>query len=199
MRALHTQLLLDSYKVATGAYSVGLSLGGRPVAASDPASADFDAWQFVCGQGPSLDAQRTGRSVVVCDTTTGVDQWTLLNEAHGTWPAAGLLAVPIGSGAAVGALTLHRQTAGALSPSQHETARTCADHAAAWLVASLDPMSPVDMGHFDLIGRATGIVMAQTGLESDDATAIIRAHAYSGHLELAAVLDDIIGLRLTLV
>ena len=200
MSRVRMHQLIETYRLATGSDAAALSLDGRPVVSSDASSSAVEAWQFVCDQGPSIDAYRGSDDIDVPDTTCE-ERWTVLSGVLGTWPFASVSAVPVGFGAgiAVGALTLYRCCAGALSPSEHDAARACADHAAEWLVACFEePEGSVDFGQFDLIHRATGIVMEQTGLAPADAIAVIRAHAYTSQQGLAIVLQNIIERRLSL-
>lgn len=192
------RILTGEYQLISGADAVGLALGGTPVTATDRQSAQFEAWQFVCGQGPAVDAYGTNRSVEVRDGPAAVDhQWPLLRAAFGVWPFSSVLAIPFGFVGAAGTLCFYTRAAMSRD-TDRVVAAQCAAHASAWLAINVDGGRHVDLGTYDQVNLAARVVMAQTGLQCEDAVAVIRAHAFSSPDDLETVLQAIVERRLRL-
>src|SRR4051812_8394953 len=164
MAAAPLQQLIETYRRVTGVDGAALSLGGKPIAASDPVSGALQDWQYVCGEGPSMDAYRLNRIVEVCDPMIEHERWMWLADVLGTWPFATIVSVPVTIGpSSVGALTLCHTRACGLSRSARRFARACAEHAAdsaaGWLGGPLDRSgSTFDLGQFDRINCAAGVL-----------------------------------------
>ena len=50
------KLALDGYAAGMNVDAVAFSLCGMPIYASSTASAEVEEWQFVCDEGPSIEA-----------------------------------------------------------------------------------------------------------------------------------------------
>jgi hypothetical protein len=160
------------------------------VAASDGGALELEELQFTLGQGPCVDASRTGRPVLAPD---------LAGAAARRWPqfaagadAAGLRAVfafPLQvGGIRLGVLDLHRDTAGELSQEELADALSFAD-AATELLLDLQardtaqgmppPHALAVLDDRAEVHQATGAVSVRAGVSLAQALALLRARAYA--------------------
>ena len=120
--------------MVAGVTLIDAQLAPQHIVASDRLALEFERVQSALGEGPCLEAYRTGQAVAVPDLA--VDQRFPRFSAAAR--AAGLAAVftfPMRHGdGRLGALDLYRLTAGPLSADELETAQTMADVAAAYLL-----------------------------------------------------------------
>ena len=179
-----------------------------PLCVSDARMAVLEGMQFTAGEGPCRDAYDTRNPVLV----PHIDL-----EASGRWPAFVDLAVSSGvgavfayplstSGAAIGALTLYQDAAGALSPSQHDDSVIIAEVVTETLF-SLQDAAPDGVLAAELddavayraqIYQASGMVSIQLGVSTHDALSVIRAHAFSHGMTISQVASEIVERRLRL-
>ena len=174
------------------------------VAASDPLSEQMEDLEFVCGEGPCIDAFTSGRPVLVDDLEDRV--WA---EWIGYAPLAqqagvhAVFAFPLQIGAArIGVLDVYRNAPGPLSPDELADALVLADIAMSMLVdlqesssgrsAELEPA-------FDFrVYQAQGMVSVQLAVDLVEALARIRAFALAHDRRLSevasAVLDGVLHL-----
>jgi hypothetical protein len=173
------------------------------VAASDGGALQLEELQFTLGQGPCVDASRTGRPVLVPD---------LAGTSLRTWPqfgtgadAAGLRAVfalPLQVGAIrLGVLDLHRDTAGELSGEELFHALTFADAATQLLLdlqaegTALGMPPPHALAVLDdraEVHQATGVVSVRAGVSPTQALALLRARAYAEGRPIGDLARDIL-------
>jgi hypothetical protein len=173
------------------------------VAASDGGALQLEELQFTLGEGPCVDASRTGRPVLVPD---------LAVTSRRTWPqfgagadAAGLRAVfafPLQVGAIrLGVLDLYRDTAGELSQDELADALTFAD-AATQLLLDLQAQDtaqgippPHALAVLDdraEVHQATGVVSVRAGVSLAQALALLRARAYAEERPIGDLARDVL-------
>ena len=173
------------------------------VAASDGGALQLEELQFTLGQGPCVDASRTGRPVLAPD---------LAGTSPRTWPqfgagadAAGLRAVfafPLQvGGIRLGVLDLHRDTAGELSPKELADALSFAD-AATQLLLDLQAQDtaqgippPHALAVLDdraEVHQATGVVSVRAGVSLAQALALLRARAYAEGRPIGDLARDVL-------
>jgi GAF domain-containing protein len=159
------------------------------VAASDGTALQLEELQFSLGEGPCVDASRTGRPVLQPD---------LARTAQARWPAfaagaeaAGLVAVfalPLRvGGIRLGVLDLYRTTTGVLSQESLADALCFADAATALLLDLQARAAGWDFPADSLtvlddraeVHQATGVVSVQSGVSLDEALLLLRARAYA--------------------
>ena len=173
----------------------------------------YDELQFTFGEGPCLDSVALRAPVLVSD---------LAHADYGRWPAyapamlahqiRGIFAIPVMvAGEYVGALDLFRAEPGEL-PGDYL--------AGAVLAAELAGAPLLDLMHSDLqaavndpyssawaelnvlsrteVSQATGMLVAQLGVEPAEALIRLRAHAYATNRSATAVARDILDRRLQL-
>jgi len=173
-------------------------------AASDPGTEHLEEMQFMCGEGPCIDAFATRRPVLVP---------FLHKQAMNRWPAYGpavrsvgvraVFAFPLQVGSArLGVLDVFRIRAGVLSAAEITQALAIADLA---VNALLDGTANASDGSDGLDGaienraelfQAQGMVMVQLGVTITEAMLRIRAHAYAENRRLSEVATDIVARRL---
>jgi GAF domain-containing protein len=174
----------------------------RSVFASDDVSAAMEDAQFEHGEGPCLQAFRTGVAVFVAD---------LRDPAHvATWPgyvpaallagAVAVAALPITAGGRrFAVLDLYRGTAGPFDDNETAVAARFADAAGRALLHAVPSAADADYApeRRDVVHQAVGMVMVQVGGNRHDALARLRAHAYATERHLDDTAADVLGHRLS--
>ena len=165
-----------------------------PLGASDGEAAEAERLQFTTGEGPCLCAHASGRPVVAREAEIR-SRWPAFHDALVTRTAVrGIVSLPLSGRTGVfGALDLY------LAPPHDARAVEFADAVAvAGEVASALTRAGSDDAHPDgpawldapaverrsLVWQAMGFVNAGLGISSQDALAVLRAHAYSEGLDL---------------
>ena len=173
----------------------------------------YDELQFTLGEGPCLESVARRVPVLVVD---------LADPADNRWPAYGaamlangtrfVFAVPVVvAGEHVGALDLFRALPGRLTGEQSAGAVVAAEIAGIALLdlmvgdlqaAAGDPTSDAWAELNSLsraeVSQATGMLVAQLGIESTEALVRLRAHAYATGRTATDVARDILDRRLKL-
>lgn len=182
---------------------VGVSLYGQPMHGSDLTTMGVEDRQFILGEGPLIDAF-VGRVDVEAPEATRVrgDDWFELRLP--TFGIGATFAFPMLLGkACLGSVTFYRRDAGPLTDGQRALAHVAVDAAALETATLLlDAHSgdrPVPaLRRIHELQQAVGVVMAQLGVDADEATARIRAHSYRSERPLGDVLGDLLREQLTL-
>jgi hypothetical protein len=173
------------------------------VAASDGGALQLEELQFTLGQGPCVEASRTGHPVLVPD---------LARTSSRSWPhfsaradAAGLRAVfafPLQvGGIRLGVLDLYRDTAGELSGEELAGALSFAD-AATRLLLDLQaedsaqgippPHALAVLDDRAEVHQATGVVSVRAGVSLAQALALLRARAYAEERPIGDLARDVL-------
>jgi hypothetical protein len=173
----------------------------------------YDELQFTFGEGPCLDSVALHAPVLIAD---------LANAEDGRWPAygpamldhqiRGIFAIPVVvAGEYVGALDLFRAQPGEL-PGDHLAGAVVAAELAGMPLLDLmdsdlqaavnDPGSSA-WAEFNALSRtevsqATGMLVAQLGVEPAEALVRLRAHAYATNRSATDIARDILDRRLRL-
>jgi len=181
---------------------------------SSPLSRRLDEYQFTFGEGPCMDAVTSGRPIAVADLHDRREQrWPAYSGAVLKAGIRAVFAIPVMlAGSHVGSLDLFRADPGALSDYEHAGALLAAELAALPLVdlaaehAGYPPEEQEQDGWSRLaalqrveVYQATGMVMAQLNLDTSEALARLRAHAFAQDLTASEVAWAIVERRLTLV
>jgi hypothetical protein len=173
------------------------------VAATDGTALELEELQFSLGEGPCVDASRTGRPVLQPD---------LARTARRRWPAfaagaeaAGLAAVfafPLRvGGIRVGVLDLYRTTAGVLSEEGLADALSFADAATTLLLHlqaedagwGLPVHSLTVLDDRAEVHQATGVVSVQAAVPLQEALLLLRARAYAEQRPIGSLAHDVLG------
>ncbi len=175
------------------------------LAVTDGPAARMEELQFATGEGPCVDASRTGRPVLKpYIRRDAVEQWPGYGPGVLTTNIEAIFAFPLQVGAIrIGVLDLYRDTPGGLTEDQLVEALAFADAALLMLLQLQDEADgdPAD-SMFDAIGRnaaihqATGMISVQLRTPLAEALLRLRAHAYSADVSMAAVAADVVSRRL---
>jgi hypothetical protein len=180
-----------------------------PVGASDTIAEEVERLQFTVGEGPCLSAHAEGRPIVA-DETTIASRWPAFYDALlSRTPVRGTISLPLPGGLrGIGALDLYVVPPRDVGTLGLQDALAVADEVAALLQAQSradrrtgDAPAWVDAPPTDrraIVWQAMGYVNAGLQLDSQDALAILRAHAYAEGGDLDDVAREVVEGRLPL-
>jgi hypothetical protein len=168
---------------------------------TDQVAARLEDLQEVLGQGPGPDAYRSGQAVTAAlGSPAAVSQWPMFAAAARA--AAGdvaLYALPIRpEGPVLGVLTLHQSVPRPLRCGP-AAALFLADALGAALLQDLDAQDELGTGPWASraqVHQATGMIIAQLGVGTEDALALLRAHAYAHDTSVDAIAAQVVGRQL---
>ncbi|MDR7380505.1 GAF and ANTAR domain-containing protein [Promicromonospora iranensis] len=184
---------VESLGAQGGAFTVSAG-PGEWIAVSTPGGFEvLEPLQEVLGEGPMHQAMTEDR-LVVTSLDSVVDDYPVFSQlAASAGGETTLYAAPMRAGGhVVGAFSLY-VTDGA-PPCGPEELQMLADATGATLLASADSL---DWSESNLFQRAIGMVVAQLGVGPDDASAVMRARAFSRSTSLHSVAVDVLERRLT--
>jgi hypothetical protein len=165
-----------------------------------------EALQVDLGEGPAFDTHRSGWPVLVADLDADLS-WPVFAPAALALGLRATFAFPLRRGAVrLGALSVHRSSAGGLSDEEHADALVLARLALDLFLALQSGQAPDELHGMFLDGaastaalhQATGILSVQLGIAVGAALALLRAHAYAEERDLRHVADDVVARRLRL-
>ena len=175
--------------------------GRLMVHATDELSAKLDDLQDVVGEGPSFEAAVTGEVVVARLGDGDEDRWALFSDRLVDLGFVGtLVAVPLRADLAVlGVLSLHRR--GHDQDEDLVSARFLGATVGTALlqdprVGRPDQVSKEAWATRSQIHQATGMIVAQVGVRTEDAMALLRGHAFARNTTLLDVARDIVDRRI---
>jgi len=184
-----------------------------PLGSSGAPARMYDELQFTLGEGPCLDSVVQGVPILVADLADlDNHRWPIYGPALMSHQIRAVFAIPvIVAGENVGALDLFRGRAGELAQDHYAGAIVAAELAG---VPLLDLMNgdlqaavndPESRAWADLhtlsraeVSQATGMLVAQLGVDPADALVRLRAHAYATGRSATDVARDIVDRRLKL-
>lgn len=171
------------------------------VHATDELAAKLDDLQDVVGEGPSFEAAHTGEVVVARLGDGDESRWALFSDRLIDLGFAGtLVAVPLLAEVSVlGVMSLHRR-----GPDQDEdlvAARFLGATVGTALlqdprVGRPDQVSKAAWALRSQIHQATGMIVAQVGVRTEDAMALLRGQAFARNTSLLEVARDIVARRI---
>jgi hypothetical protein len=198
------------------AAAISLVFGGvtsGTLGSSGATARAYDELQFTFGEGPCLDSVAQRAPILVADLANANDvRWPTYGPAMLDYKIRGIFAIPVVvAGEFVGALDLFRAQPGEL-PGDHLAGAVAA--------AELAGIPLLDLMHSDLqaavndpdsdawaefnalsrteVSQATGMLVAQLGVEPAEALVRLRAHAYATGRSATDVARDILDRRLQL-
>ncbi|MDX8052780.1 GAF and ANTAR domain-containing protein [Lentzea sp. BCCO 10_0798] len=180
---------------------------GVVLAATDEQARHGEELQFALGEGPCVEASRSGRPVLQPDVeTAGSARWPQYGAAVLDAGVRAVFAFPLRVGAIrVGVLDLYRDTPGQLGSLEVADAQAFAD-AATVMVLHLQEHDGRDGTHSALGGpidgqaevhQATGMISVQLGVSLAEALLRLRAHAYAAGRTVSAVAADVVNRRMS--
>lgn len=202
-------VLVDVVPAHAAGLTVAVGNGMPPVVlvGVGPRAEELEELQLMLGEGPCIDAQRFGRPVLRVDLDgAGSDAWPAYAPAAGILGVGAVSAFPLQVGAThLGVLDVYQSNAGELSPAALADCLLLADMARNVLLRDLDRDDVTgtepqweDVLPIPELFQAQGMVMVQLGIQSIDALARIRAHAYANEQRVGGIARDIIDGRLIL-
>jgi hypothetical protein len=171
--------------------AITVAVTGGPVAL-------VEELQFTLGEGPSVDAVRTGRPVLQPDLArTGPARWPAFCAGAVEEGIAAVFALPLLIGRVrLGSLDLCRDHSGGLADAEFAEALSFADVATTVLLhlQTEGPGGPVALLEDRAeVHQATGIISVQAGVGLVQALALLRARAYAAELPVTAVAQDVLS------
>ncbi|RPF34944.1 ANTAR domain-containing protein [Streptomyces sp. TLI_185] len=184
--------------------SSGMSLR---LAASNSMASYLAELQTTLGDGPWLNAYRAGAPVLACDLSAGRDmhRWPLFARQATAVGVQAVYSMPLGSddGLTVGTLDLYRDTRGELTEDELRRAQLLA--AVMTLALTTLPREEGGAGEeawlgglateHDEVYQAIGMVMAQLGVDTDEASTRLRARAFAQGRTALEVAHDVVSHR----
>ncbi len=204
-------VLLDVDEAAISLVFDGASSG--TLGSSGAAARMYDELQFTLGEGPCLDAVAQRIPILVVDLADPQEaRWPAYGPAMLAHRIRGVCAIPVVvAGEFVGALDLFRAQPGPLPGEDLAGAVTAAELAGIplldlldgdLLAAVADPYSnawaELNMLSRAEVSQATGMLVAQLGVEPAEALVRLRAHAYVTGRSATDIARDILDRRLKL-
>ncbi|MEU4364228.1 ANTAR domain-containing protein [Promicromonospora sp. NPDC023987] len=191
-----TMRLCEACVDASGAQGGALTVAAGPddrVAVSTPGTfEDLEPLQEVLGEGPVHQAMAEDQ-LVVMRTDEVVDEYPVFSQLAGSVGGeVTLYAVQMrAAGSVVGVLSLYVTDAQTRSA---KDLQVLADITGAYLLANAEFL---DWSERALLHRAAGMVIAQLGIRTEDAFAVIRAKAFVRSTSLRSVAVDVLERGLT--
>jgi hypothetical protein len=206
-----TDRLCAACAVLTGVSGAGIMLMPDDVAhgslcSTDPRSELIEQVQHTLGEGPCVDAHRSGRPVLEPDLAgAGASRWAAFTQPVAAAGVGAVFGFPMRVGAVrLGALNLYRDRPGDLTDDQHADALVLAD-VAAEMILLLQARAPAGTLAEELarsadlhlvVHQAAGMVAVQLRISVADALVRLRAHAFAQERALRDVADDVVARRL---
>ena len=194
--------------VAGAALSVGTDGTRSTVCATDDLSDQLEELQDTIGEGPSVDAQQTGFSVLIRDLSASDGRWPGFTPAASEAGVRGVFAFPLRMGVArLGVLSLYRTDAGPLDDDQFKDAWVLAEAATVLLMLTSPDGQPVEASDWVLgdrsrfrpeVHQAVGATMVHLDVGPRDAFARICAHAFATNTPIGVVATEIVARKLRL-
>ena len=172
------------------------------VAATDGAALELEELQFSLGEGPCVDASRSGRPVLQPDlAATGPHRWPAFADGALTAGVAAVFAFPLRVGAIhVGVLDLYRDSPGVLDAAELTEALSYAD-AATLLLLHLQTRSDGEALPLDALAlsddraevhQATGMLSVRAGIGLAEALSLLRARAFAEQRSVSDLAHDVV-------
>jgi GAF domain len=192
----------------TGVSSCGVTMlteSGQSVTAHTSAlqAQVVEDLQHTFGEGPGVDASRSGALVLVPDLADPADpalaRWpTFAREAVDSGVLAAF-AFPLLLGSSrIGAMSLYRDAPGGLSPQQLTQGLATADSVAFSLAEKGDGLpatDEIDQGDPMRVHQAAGMAMVQLGVPIDQALLRMRATAFTEGITVDELADAVVSQR----
>lgn len=173
--------------------------------ATDATAARVEELQFTLGEGACIEAAATGRPVLVPDLQVATQQsrWPMFAATVTEQTAVrALFALPLQLGTIhLGVLDLYRTAPGPMTDAELREALSAAATAAIMLLGvRTDPGNGQwwDLSYtgYAEVHQATGMVLAQLGVDAQEAFARLRAYAFAEERSVRDVARDVIARRL---
>jgi hypothetical protein len=173
--------------------------------ASDSVAAELEELQLTVGEGPGVQAVRSGQPVLIPDLDAAGTRWPAFTDGAQAAGVAAVFSFPMQLGAIrLGSLDCYRTTTGPLSPDEVSDALELAELALELVLIE----SETGTGGIDGLGwvsdlhpevhQASGVVSYELDVAIDVALLLIRGYAFANSLPLAVVAGRIVRGQLRL-
>ncbi len=180
-------------------------VGLEVLSASDDVASGVEWAQVTLGEGPGVDAIGIGGPVMVPDLSEPDGRWPIFLSEIAGWGIGAMYALPLQVGAIkVGVLDLYCDTATPLDAWDFADAVAVSDLVTAVLLTvgrdgriaeSLGPWWDQPLSTRE-VHQATGMIMAQLGVDARTAYVRLQAYAFGNRRLLGDVAGDVVGRRL---
>lgn len=193
----------------TGA-ALALIIGEHPLGSlgvSDPTSRALQDAQYRLGEGPCLEAARSGQLVAEPSLAPYQPRWPLFSALAARAGVQAAFAVPLHAGAAsLGALGLYRDAPGPLTTPDIDDLLRVAAAASTTILALQARSAPAElMGPLDdlldqraAVHQAVGMVSVQLDVGIDDAWVALRARAFRMGISELELAEAVVARRIRL-
>lgn len=180
---------------------VGLEL----LSGSDPLAERLEWTQITLSEGPAIDAISSGAPISVPDLTKTTGLWPAFLSEIADWDVGGMYALPLQIGAIkVGALDLYSDVGAPLATAELADAVAISELLTAVLLnADGGGSVPDSLGSWwnqqwstREVHQATGMVMAQLGVDARSAYVRLQGFAFGNNRLLKDVANDVVNRRL---
>jgi GAF domain-containing protein len=182
--------------------SVTLVRSGRFSSAtySNELTRRVDSWQYATSQGPCLEAAKTGKTFLTCDTSAE-PRWPDFSVMAKEEGVRSVLSVPfLPMGEPIGTLNTYSRSLDAFSQTDVETATMFAEQAAIVIANSVAYSSAVvtndqlrdALDSREVIGQAKGILMEREKISADDAFGLLKQVSQRTNRKLRQVAQDVL-------
>jgi hypothetical protein len=169
-----------------------------------PVSALIEELQYTLGEGPCIDAYRTGTVILEPDLAAPASlRWPAFTPEAVDAGARAVFGFPVRIGAVrIGALNVFRDRSGPLSDEQHADALVMADAIARTILgfqAHAEPgaiAAELNADIHTVVHQAAGMVSVQLDITVGDALARLRAHAFGVDTSITKISRDVVSRRL---
>jgi hypothetical protein len=206
------QRLCTLCREATAVTGVAISIATgdarSTVCATDDVSDRLEDLQDTLGEGPSVEALRSGQSVLVANLAGSDGRWAGFTPAASDEGVRAVFVFPLRMGGDnLGTLALYRNAVGSLEDGQFRDAWVLAEVATVLLMLSSPGEEPVAASDWVLgdqsrfrpdVHQAVGITMVQLDVDPRDAFARICAHAFAANTPIGVVAAEIVTRTLRL-
>ena len=188
---------------------IAIQVGGvglEVLSASDDVAERVEWAQVTLGEGPGVDAIGSGGPVMVPDLAEPDGRWPVFLSEIAGWGIGAMYALPLQVGAIkVGVLDLYCDTATPLGNHGFADAVAVSDLVTAVLLTvgrdgriteSLGPWWDQPLSTRE-VHQATGMMMAQLGVDARTAYVRLQAYAFGNRRLLGDVAGDVVGRRLS--
>jgi hypothetical protein len=201
-------LCVQATGVAGAALTVATDGTRSTVCATDDLSDQIEELQDTIGEGPSVEALRTGASVLMGDLSASDGRWPGFTPAAHDAGVRGLFVFPLRMGVArLGVLALYNTEVGRLDDDQFRDAWVLAEAATVLLMLASPDGKPGEASDWVLgdrsrfrpeVHQAVGATMVHLNIGPRDAFARICAYAFANNTPIGQVATQIVARKLRL-
>lgn len=177
---------------------VGAS-GQHILCTSSDDSRTLDEWEFTLQEGPCFDAGVNSTSKTAETAPSNTNPWPQLSAKAHAIGYQSIAGVPLRAGGTTFATLNLQDRHGKITPETLADAEQIAKELASLVVGSLSQQhpSPDQPAEHDTFHQATGMVMAQMGIDAGSAADVLRAHAWAHDRLLMDIASEVVARTLT--